>query len=279
VYVHIGIAEGNLKLSKLYPQKQANMSATNSYNDNALQNSASDTTSSSTEQLITLAQAVEATMAANTTRTSDAVHANESSQPSASEAHSNTPPQAEPKQVGLPELPSTVMTESKLLDIVKSTLSTQDVTQTLIQLLQLYPELTWLTGEAHSTPEGISTQQTKSFSSQLYGKQHIGMYYNYCASPFHEIHFYSGSEFDRTIVGILCLFWVLNSQYESFTACQRGPDKLTQGSFSELKNYTEKILFSWEMIDLMVVYLVLNDMGMCHHNNYNISNVIMNRQN
>ena len=116
-----------------------------------------------------------------------------------------------------------------------------------------YPEMRWLTGDVHATPEGIvAATQGRSISEKLFGANHI--------------------EFNRTAVGIMTLLWVLNDDYESFTASQNPAVRLTRKSFEELRAYTEHILNNKpEALDAMITYMltfdaliaytVINDLG------------------
>lgn len=114
------------------------------------------------------------------------------------------------------------------------------------KLVEKYPEMTWLTGRVETTPEA---------SVQQGDKQTIGQ------SFFPHLDKKDVVEFDRTVVGILALHWVINGDYESFTACQNGPAKLTAESFKLLKEYTESILSSPEDIEAMETFMVINDLG------------------
>src|SRR3954469_19497268 len=66
---------------------------------------------------------------------------------------------------------------------------------------QIYPEMTWLTGEVHATPEGLaSAGESASPSRRIFGQMHI--------------------EFDRTANGIAFLAWVLGDRYDDFVLPQ-----------------------------------------------------------
>lgn len=110
------------------------------------------------------------------------------------------------------------------------------------EVVQLYPEMKWLTGEVHATPEGIlSDTLNDSLSKQLFGKQHI--------------------EFDRTANGIAFLNWVLGRRYDEFIQPQGALLKLSRESFDRLHEYTKRILKTPEDVDAMITYMVINDLG------------------
>lgn len=69
------------------------------------------------------------------------------------------------------------------------------------------------------------------------------------------------TEFDRTLVGIESLKWVLNGDYDKFTGCQKDSVKLTPENFDHLRTYTQNVLQTPEDIDAMIGYTVINDLG------------------
>lgn len=107
-------------------------------------------------------------------------------------------------------------------------------------LVENYPELAWLTGAVDATPEASINAEGKTLSERAFGARHI--------------------ELDRTLVGILVLKWILNGDYEAFTACQK-TGKLSQGSFDELREYAQRILPNDEAVDAMIACMVINDLG------------------
>lgn len=110
-----------------------------------------------------------------------------------------------------------------------------------------YPEMGWLTGDVTITPEASFTADPtkKTIGEQIFP----GM-------PKESV-----VEFNRTSVGILNLIWVLQNDYDSFTACQKQDVKLTRESFEELRRYTLAILPEAEDLRSMIVYMVINDLG------------------
>ena len=124
---------------------------------------------------------------------------------------------------------------------VSDFLHEDDEIKTAQMLIKRYPELLWLTGDVNATPEGNSPTKSNSISEKLFGQKHI--------------------EFDRTIVGINCLKYVLNNDYESFTKCQKDSVKLKPEEFAQLREFTTKVLKTPQDIDAMIAYTVINDLG------------------
>lgn len=90
------------------------------------------------------------------------------------------------------------------------------------------PELEWLKGNVNGTPEGESVSEM---------------------------------EFKRTKLSVDLLNWVLEGNYESFTACQADDVKLSHKSFAEIQQYTRSTLKTNADIYAMQAYLVINDLG------------------
>jgi len=109
------------------------------------------------------------------------------------------------------------------------------------KLCERYPEIVWLTSKTNVTPEGIIASKDQKISVQMFGETHI--------------------EFDKTIVSIFCLFWVVTGDYDSFVACQAPAARLTKDSFEKLRNYVSSILGDDDGIEALVVFTVLNDLG------------------
>ncbi len=108
-------------------------------------------------------------------------------------------------------------------------------------LIDMYPELVWLTENVNATPEGVANSTNESISVQLFGQNHV--------------------EFERTLTGINCLKAVINNDYEGFTRCQKEVIKLSRENFEKLRNYTLRILPTPQDIDSMIAYTVINDLG------------------
>ncbi len=112
--------------------------------------------------------------------------------------------------------------------------------------LSQYQEMGWLTGGVEATPEAsVAAQGGVTIGEQIFpalDKEDL-------------------VEFNRTAVGILTLHWVMNGDYESFTACQAEPTRLTQGGFAQLQTYTKSILKTPEDFNAMETFMVINDLG------------------
>ena len=113
-------------------------------------------------------------------------------------------------------------------------------------LTNKYPEMGWLTGNVEATPEASLQDQVEG----TIGK-HI----------FPDLEKKDLIEFDRTAVGLLTLHWVANGDYASFTACQKGPTKLTPEGFVKLQEYTKSILQNPDDFEAMEIFMVINDLG------------------
>ena len=101
-----------------------------------------------------------------------------------------------------------------------------------------YPEMEQLKGAAEVTAEG--TSKTGCISFRLYG--------------------INAPEFDRTAVGILALKWLLQGDYAKFTSPQPSP-RLSEKSFHALKKYTQNIVKNNNILDALIGFLVINDLG------------------
>jgi hypothetical protein len=113
-------------------------------------------------------------------------------------------------------------------------------------MINKYPELILLTGSANATPEATVIPSSESSIGQVLfpGLTKEGLI-----------------EFDRTVLGLLALHWVLENDFDSFTSCQKGKDKLSPEQFEILRNFTRGVLSSKERVEAMETYLVINDLG------------------
>jgi hypothetical protein len=109
-----------------------------------------------------------------------------------------------------------------------------------------YPELLMLTGSANATPEATFAESAELSIGQ---------------TLFPHLAKTDLIEFDRTVLGLLALHWVLSGAYGAFTACQKGDDKLEYAQFKALRDFTLRVLCSPERIEALEVYLVINDLG------------------
>lgn len=96
--------------------------------------------------------------------------------------------------------------------------------------MEKYPELLWLTGDVNATPEGVNTQDDKY------------------------------KEYNRTMLSIELLKWVISGDYERFTECQQ-PKRLSREKFEEIHEYTKGIIKSGEDLEAIITYLIINDLG------------------
>lgn len=96
--------------------------------------------------------------------------------------------------------------------------------------MEKHPELLWLTGDVNATPEGINTKDDKY------------------------------KEYNRTMLSIELLKWVISGDYESFTECQQ-PKRLSREKFEEICQYTKGIIKSGEDLEAIITYLIINDLG------------------
>lgn len=113
------------------------------------------------------------------------------------------------------------------------------------------PELRYLRDVMHGTPEGSAKAHAKSPSMLLVGKQFI--------------------EYDRTMVSLLILKWVLTGDYDALVNNQKPELRMTQEQFKNLQNYTKKILnihdinaLSQDSIDrlaALIIFIAINDLG------------------
>lgn len=96
--------------------------------------------------------------------------------------------------------------------------------------MEIYPELLWLTGDVNATPEGVNTKDDKY------------------------------KEYNRTMLSIELLKYVISGDYERFTECQQ-PKRLSREKFEEIREYTRGIIKSEEDLDAIITYLIINDLG------------------
>jgi len=110
-----------------------------------------------------------------------------------------------------------------------------------VKLCDRYPEIIWLSEKTHVTPEGIKSSTDDKISVKMFGESHV--------------------EFDKTVVSVFCLFWVLKNDRASFTQCQRPDVALSEKSWEALKEYVLKVCPKEEDVEALMVFTVLNDLG------------------
>ncbi|MCK9272450.1 DUF1152 domain-containing protein [Candidatus Gracilibacteria bacterium] len=128
--------------------------------------------------------------------------------------------------------------------LISNLLISQNPVNLIEDIVKNYPEISWLTGDTASTPESGKPNSNLTIGEQI----------------FPNIDKKNLIEFNRTVVGILVLQWILQDDYENFTACQKDNIKLSKESFIELKKYIQSILPDKGAIDAMIVYMVINDL-------------------
>ncbi len=118
--------------------------------------------------------------------------------------------------------------------------------ETIRGLLQKYPqELSWLTGDVHSSPE---------IGGAIVGDKTAG------EAIFPNLTKDQIKEFDRTAVGLLTFLWALGGDYDSFVECQPSTVRLTRESFDRLHEFTKRVVPDKEAKNAMSLYLVINDL-------------------
>ena len=70
-----------------------------------------------------------------------------------------------------------------------------------------------------------------------------------------------GMEYKRTKAGMDLLVMVYNGEYDSFTDCQKHPDKLSRESFNEMRAFVKEAIKTKEDLEAILVTLVINDLG------------------
>lgn len=96
--------------------------------------------------------------------------------------------------------------------------------------MKKYPELLWLTGDVNATPEGINTKDDKY------------------------------REYNRTMLSIELLRYVILEDYERFTEYQK-PKRLSKEKFKEICEYTKSIVKTKDDLEAIITYLIINDLG------------------
>jgi hypothetical protein len=69
------------------------------------------------------------------------------------------------------------------------------------------------------------------------------------------------NEVNRTLVGLLCLRWIYNDQYEHFTQQQAEGRRLQRPSFDWLRDYFHQNLNDPEDVLPLVISMIINDLG------------------
>lgn len=116
-------------------------------------------------------------------------------------------------------------------------------------LVLRFPEMRWLTWDVEATPEATYEAADKK---------------NIWEKIFPWLSKKELTEFNRTSVGILCLYWAYegwDEWYKKLTECQTDEElKLTRENFEDLHEYTKSILPNEEDFNTLIVYTVINDL-------------------
>lgn len=110
-------------------------------------------------------------------------------------------------------------------------------------IVEGHPEMIWLTGDVQGTPDAPQGGEDKS-PGEMY---------------FPSMDKEQLKEFNRTLVGILVLRWVLLGDHAAFTACQDDSARLSGEGFGELRSYVMDLLPDEEALEAMITYMVIND--------------------
>jgi hypothetical protein len=114
--------------------------------------------------------------------------------------------------------------------------------------MRKYPEVMELVGEVQFTPESFGEKSENT----TYGA------YLFSNAPKDQL-----KEFDRTILSVLLYHYIKDNRYEKFTELQKGPNKLTEESFNEIRKFMLENFDTKEKEDLLIYYMVINDLGKC----------------
>lgn len=113
-------------------------------------------------------------------------------------------------------------------------------------IIDKYPEIMNLVGEVQFTPESYGVDSEKT----TYGKM-----------LFKDVDANQLKEFDRTILSVLLYFYVRDNKYDKFVEQQKGDNKLSRESFDEIRNFLLANFDTKEKEDLLLYYIVINDLG------------------
>lgn len=127
----------------------------------------------------------------------------------------NVPPPARNEEARLAPPAATQRQEQKIRERIETFLSLPG-DDALRRFVEQYPELEYLTGPVNTIHAGRDPLPgAECISERLYGQKH--------------------PEFDRTVIAVASLRWILEGKYEEFTECQPQDKKLSAGSFMELR--------------------------------------------
>lgn len=124
----------------------------------------------------------------------------------------------------------------------QATQSSKPTTTIEIDRKDFSQRMKWLTNaELPNQAVGPTDGLTRSFSEQLFGKNFV--------------------EFDRAVMNTLILKWILEGNYEQFTAVQKDNVKLSHENFNEMRKFIQSVISTPEDRDAMLVFLQFNNLG------------------
>ena len=80
-------------------------------------------------------------------------------------------------------------------------------------------------------------------------------------SPSRILYNHDFDEINRTLVGVQCLRWIHNDDYETLTGCQPEPLKLQRDSFNWLRDYFRENLRTSSDLFALILSMIINDLG------------------
>lgn len=116
----------------------------------------------------------------------------------------------------------------------------------IANILKNYPEITTLVGDVEFTPESFGVDSEKP----TYGKL-----------LFKDAESDQLKEFDRTILSVLLYFYIKDNRYDKFVEQQSGDNRLTKETFNELREFILSNFDTPEKENLLLYYVVINDLG------------------
>lgn len=116
----------------------------------------------------------------------------------------------------------------------------------ITNILKNYPEITTLVGDGEFTPESFGVDSEKP----TYGKL-----------LFKDAESDQLKEFDRTILSVLLYFYIKDNRYAKFVEQQSGDNRLTKETFNELREFILSNFDTPEKENLLLYYVVINDLG------------------
>lgn len=110
----------------------------------------------------------------------------------------------------------------------------QDEKEFIETCRSFYPEISLYKGEVLGSPESSNFKGTEGDKERM-----------------------------RTELSLLCLFWILKNDYNAFTECQQGAEKLKPETFTNLTQKVRGFLTTPELVHAMLVLMAIHDLGKC----------------